>query len=49
MARSPYLYFEPHRIAKLKNLNLLVRQAIQLKQRFPPGFAQSCSLGFGHA
>jgi uncharacterized protein (DUF58 family) len=29
MAKSSYLYFEPERIAKLRNLNLLARQAVE--------------------
>lgn len=43
MAKSPYLYFEPHRITKLKNLNLLVRQAVE---GFISGLHRSPHKGF---
>ncbi len=43
MAKSPYLYFEPERLAKLKNLNLLVRQAVE---GFISGLHRSPHKGF---
>ena len=43
MARSTYLYFEPDRIAKLKNLNLLARQAVE---GFISGLHRSPHRGF---
>jgi len=43
MAKSPYLYFEPDRIGKLKNLNLLARQAVE---GFISGLHRSPHRGF---
>jgi uncharacterized protein (DUF58 family) len=43
MAKDKYLYFEPERIAKLKNLNLLVRQAVE---GFITGLHRSPHKGF---
>jgi uncharacterized protein (DUF58 family) len=43
MAQSKYLYFEPDRIAKLKNLNLLARQAVE---GFITGLHRSPHKGF---
>ena len=43
MAKSSYLYFEPERIAKLKNLNLLARQAVE---GFITGLHRSPHKGF---
>ena len=43
MAKSSYLYFEPDRIAKLKNLNLLARQAVE---GFITGLHRSPHKGF---
>jgi uncharacterized protein (DUF58 family) len=43
MAKSSYLYFEPDRIAKLKNLNLLARQAVE---GFISGLHRSPHKGF---
>ncbi len=43
MGKSPYLYFEPERIAKLQNLNLLVRQAVE---GFISGLHRSPHRGF---
>jgi len=43
MAKSPYLYFEPERIAKLRNLNLLARQAVE---GFISGLHRSPHRGF---
>jgi len=43
MAKSPYLYFEPERVAKLRNLNLLVRQAVE---GFISGLHRSPHRGF---
>jgi len=43
MARSGYLYFEPHRIARLENLNLLARQAVE---GFISGLHRSPHRGF---
>ena len=43
MAKSSYLYFEPERIAKLKNLNLLARQAVE---GFISGLHRSPHKGF---
>jgi len=43
MAKSGYLYFEPYRIAKLKNLNLLARQAVE---GFISGLHRSPHKGF---
>lgn len=43
MTKSNYLYFEPERIGKLKNLNLLVRQAVE---GFISGLHRSPHRGF---
>ena len=43
MATSKYLYFEPERIAKLRNLNLLARQAVE---GFITGLHRSPHRGF---
>ena len=43
MAKSAYVYFEPDRIAKLKNLNLLARQAVE---GFISGLHRSPHKGF---
>ncbi|HUS93235.1 MAG TPA: DUF58 domain-containing protein [Phycisphaerae bacterium] len=43
MAKSSYLYFEPERVAKLKNLNLLARQAVE---GFISGLHRSPHKGF---
>ena len=43
MAKSRYIYFEPDRIGKLKNLNLLVRQAVE---GFISGLHRSPHRGF---
>jgi len=43
MAKSSYLYFEPERIAKLKNLSLLARQAVE---GFISGLHRSPHKGF---
>ena len=43
MAKSSYLYFEPERIAKLRNLNLLARQAVE---GFISGLHRSPHKGF---
>jgi uncharacterized protein (DUF58 family) len=43
MAREPYLYFEPERIARLQNLNLLARQAVE---GFITGLHRSPHKGF---
>ena len=43
MAKSSYLYFEPDRIAKLKNLSLLARQAVE---GFISGLHRSPHKGF---
>ena len=43
MAKAPYLYFEPQRVAKLRNLNLLVRQAVE---GFISGLHKSPHRGF---
>jgi len=43
MAKSAYLYFEPDRLAKLKNLNLLARQAVE---GFISGLHRSPHKGF---
>ena len=41
--KNSYLYFEPERIAQLKNLNLLVRQAVE---GFITGLHRSPHKGF---
>jgi len=43
MAKSSYLYFEPDRVARLKNLNLMVRQAVE---GFITGLHRSPHKGF---
>ena len=43
MAKSSYLYFEPERVGKLKNLNLLARQAVE---GFISGLHRSPHKGF---
>jgi len=43
MAKSPYLYFEPDRVGKLQNLNLLARQAVE---GFISGLHRSPHKGF---
>ena len=43
MAKSTYLYFEPDRVAKLRNLNLLARQAVE---GFISGLHRSPHRGF---
>ena len=43
MAKSSYLYFEPDRVAKLKHLNLLARQAVE---GFISGLHRSPHKGF---
>jgi uncharacterized protein (DUF58 family) len=43
MAKSPYLYFQPERIAKLQNLSLLARQAVE---GFISGLHRSPHRGF---
>jgi len=43
MARSPYLYFEPQRAAKLKNISLLARHAVE---GFISGLHRSPHRGF---
>ncbi|NLW85419.1 MAG: DUF58 domain-containing protein [Planctomycetes bacterium] len=43
MAKGSYMYFEPHRAAKLRNLNLTVRQAVE---GFISGLHRSPHKGF---
>jgi len=43
MAESPYLYFEPERVAKLRNLNLTARRAVE---GFISGLHRSPHRGF---
>jgi len=43
MAKAPYLYFQPQCVAKLQNLNLLVRQAVE---GFISGLHKSPHRGF---